>query len=393
MKKQVGASLLLAGTAIGSGMISLPMVLAKFGIIGTCLIMVLFAGLTYLTALIRADLNLNLYAEATLEDVGCAFGCPKAGFFGNFLLKLLHLTLMAAYLFGFSSILCSLFGGVLPLSFMMVSASIFIALIFLLASELIIGANKVLFTAMSVVFIALVLELVWQTRITFVPEQADCIKLSEWTTLIPVIFTSFGFQGSIHSMTKFCQNDRNLIKSACLWGSIIPAVVYMVWTAAILLVVSNTDRQFFQLMLEGNATDVGKLVSVLSGAASSRGIQIMVWIVSTLAMLTSVLGVGLSLVDIFQQEWGFNKCKIISFVVFVPALISMLIPNAFIRILNVSGIILSLIAIIVPVTISLKMQKSGNLKIQLLLGNKGIIFGVLICGIMVIALGLLDLVG
>ena len=38
MKRQLGAALLLAGTAIGSGMISLPMVLAKFGITPTIII-------------------------------------------------------------------------------------------------------------------------------------------------------------------------------------------------------------------------------------------------------------------------------------------------------------------------------------------------------------------
>jgi amino acid permease len=40
-------------------MISLTMVLAKFGIINTIIIMIFFAGLTYITALIRSDLNLN----------------------------------------------------------------------------------------------------------------------------------------------------------------------------------------------------------------------------------------------------------------------------------------------------------------------------------------------
>ena len=38
MKKQLGASFLFAGTAIGSGMLSLPMVLAKFGIFNSVMI-------------------------------------------------------------------------------------------------------------------------------------------------------------------------------------------------------------------------------------------------------------------------------------------------------------------------------------------------------------------
>lgn len=195
-------------------------------------------------------------------------------------------------------------------------------------------------------------------------------------------------------MTKFCNNDRKMIKVACLWGSIVPALVYIIWTVAILLVVANTDAHFFQLMLDGKANDVAELVTVLSNAASSQSVQIIVWIVSILAILTSVLGVGSALMDIFQQEWQeTSKRKIVGLVVFAPAAVSMLVPNAFIRILNVSGVILSLIAIVVPVIISLKMQRLGKAKkCELLLKNKFAIFGVFTCGVMIIFLGILDLV-
>lgn len=394
MKKQFGAAFLLAGTAIGSGMISLPMVLAKFGIINTCAIMIFFAALTYLTALIRSDLNLNLHAEATLKEVGKAFDCRWAGIFGNFLLILLHFALMAAYLFGFSSILCSFFGNTTSQLIVIALSAIGVALGFLFASHFIININKFLFISMFFIFMVLVIDLFFETPINFIPKYAEGIKINEWTTLVPVIFTSFGFQGSIHSMTKFCNNDREMIKNACLWGSIIPAVVYIVWTVAILLVVANTDAHFFQLMLEGKANDVGALVTVLSKATSSRNVQIIVWIVSALAILTSVLGVGLALIDIFQQEWqGISKHKILGIVVFAPAAVSMLVPNAFIRILNVSGVILALIAIVVPVIISLNMQRLGKAtKSLLLLKNRFAIFGVFACGITIIALGILDLI-
>ncbi len=394
MKKQFGAAFLLAGTAIGSGMISLPMVLAKFGIINTCAIMIFFAALTYLTALIRSDLNLNLHAEATLKEVGRAFDCRWVGIFGNFLLILLHFALMAAYLFGFSSILCSFFGNTASQLVVIALSAIGVALGFLFASHFIINVNKFLFISMFFIFMVLVIDLFFETPINFIPKCAEEIKINEWTTLVPVIFTSFGFQGSIHSMTKFCNNNREMIKNACFWGSIIPAVVYIVWTVAILLVVANTDAHFFQLMLDGKANDVGALVTVLSQAASSKNVQIIVWIVSALAILTSVLGVGLALMDIFQQEWqGISKHKILGIVVFAPAAVSMLVPNAFIRILNVSGVILALIAIVVPVIISLNMQRIGKAtKSPLLLKNKFTILGVFACGIAIIALGILDLI-
>lgn len=390
-KRQFGAAFLLAGTAIGSGMISLPMVLAKFGISGTFIVMIAFAVLTYFTALIRSDLNLNSHAEASLKDAGNFFGCSLVGNLGDLMLKLLSFALLSAYISGESSIIgVALNHSVSNLLIVGIFTAV-ISLIFLWASKAIVNANRILFIGMFATLIGLIVALLWQTPINFVPQQSDNISLNEWTTLVPVIFTSFGFQGSIHSMTKFCENDRNLIKNACLWGSVIPAIVYIAWTAAILVVVANTDPAFFNLMLEGKAQDVGSLVQVLSQAASSQSIQIIVWIISGLAILTSVFGVGLALLDIFQREWHVIKLVSIFAVFFVPAVISVVIPNAFIRILNISGIILAIIAIIVPVIISLKMQSENKVQCKLLLKNKAIMLTVFAIGIAIIMLGVLDI--
>lgn len=390
MKKQFGAAFLLAGTAIGSGMISLPMVLAKFGIFNSCLLMIAFAALTYFTAIIRSELNLNCHAEATLSEVGKAFNCPTAGKCGDLLLKLLSFALMSAYIFGGASIIKSLIGDPIPIAGVVVIFSAAIALMFLLASDFIVHVNKMLFFTMFCAFIILVLTLLVQTPIKFIPNQADNILINQWTTLVPIIFTSFGFQGSIHSMTKFVKNDEGMIKNACLWGSLIPAFIYMIWTASVLLVVSNTDTEFFQQMLDGKATDVGKLVSILSGATSSEFIQCIIWIVSSLALITSIFGVGLALLDIFQREFRVHRTNSIALIVFLPAIISLMIPNAFIKILNVSGIILAMIAIIVPIVISWNMQKIQKGKCKMLIKSNFMQLSVLACGIGIIILGILD---
>lgn len=137
MKKQINAAFLLAGTAIGSGMISLPTVLAKFGIINSCLIMCIFSILTYLTAIIRADLNLNSRAEATLREVGDIFGCPLVGKFGDWLLKILSFALMSAYISGGASIIQSFFENMFPFSVVLVLFAIIVAITFIFASDFI----------------------------------------------------------------------------------------------------------------------------------------------------------------------------------------------------------------------------------------------------------------
>ena len=196
-KKQLGAAFLLAGTAIGSGMISLPMVLAKFGITSTVVIMFVFAVFTYFTALIRST------SSASLKEVGELFGCQWAGHLGDLSLKLLSLALLAAYIFGASSIINAFWGNIFPISLTVILFSSIITLIFFGASNIIIHLNKFLFITMFGVLLALVVVLFFQTPIHLIPQNTGSTTMKDWATLVPIIFTSFGFQGSIHSMTKF----------------------------------------------------------------------------------------------------------------------------------------------------------------------------------------------
>lgn len=391
MKKQLGASFLLAGTAIGSGMLSLPMVLAKFGIFNSVMIMFAFAVLTYFSALIRADLNINSRSDASLKDVGIFFHCPKTGTLGDILLKLLHFSLMAAYVSGISSMINAMCNNAISFPMTLTLFSMGIIVLLSIFRNLIIHINKYLFIVMFSSLLVVVIGLFLQTKVNALPQSIENISISEWTTLVPIIFTSFGFQGSIHSMVKFCQNDKKLIKTACLWGSLIPALVYIIWTVAILLVVFNTDIQFFHKMAAGRISDVGHLISVLSHATAFKSLQTIIWIISLLSILTSVLGVGLSLLDIVEKEWKIKQWQTISIVVGLPALLSFFIPNAFVRILNIAGIILAFMAIIVPIIISRKMQKDCDCQ-NLLLKNKVCMLITLLCGIMIILLGVWDLI-
>ncbi|MFV9936287.1 MAG: aromatic amino acid transport family protein [Rickettsia endosymbiont of Haemaphysalis japonica] len=59
MQKLIGAILLIAGTCIGHGMIALPMVLAKLGIIPSIILMFIIWFIMYYTSLINLELNLQ----------------------------------------------------------------------------------------------------------------------------------------------------------------------------------------------------------------------------------------------------------------------------------------------------------------------------------------------
>ena len=105
MKKQLSAIALLAGTAIGSGMLSLPLILAKYGLLFGCAMMVAFVWVAYFSSIIRAELNIYSNADFALKDVGTHFSGKVASQIGNISLKLLSYALISAYLHGLASLL------------------------------------------------------------------------------------------------------------------------------------------------------------------------------------------------------------------------------------------------------------------------------------------------
>ncbi|MCZ6904001.1 MAG: hypothetical protein O7C59_00180 [Rickettsia endosymbiont of Ixodes persulcatus] len=87
-----------------------------------------------------------------------------------------------------------------------------------------------------------------------------------------------------------------MLKTAFLFGSLIPAVVYIIWTCSILIVVHHNNPTFYQQMITSNV-EVRDLIKELSNIAKWQSVQLLVWIISTLAIVTSILGVGVGLCD------------------------------------------------------------------------------------------------
>ena len=87
MYKQIGAILLVAGTCIGSGMIALPMVLAKLGLIPSILLMVMIWFIMYYTSLVNLELNLQAGHGLSLGALGKYFSGRTAELIGTVSLK------------------------------------------------------------------------------------------------------------------------------------------------------------------------------------------------------------------------------------------------------------------------------------------------------------------
>lgn len=297
MQKLIGSILLISGTCIGSGMIALPMVLAKLGLVPSIILMFIIWFIMYYTSLINLELNLQAGKGLTLGALGKYFSGRTAQIIGTVSLKLLSYALLAVFIYGGSSILQKLLTLNTNITYIGAWYVIISILILLLPLQLVDYINRVLFIGLLIIIAILVIGLVsmiqWDDLPLFSPNYKE---ISVWGVVTPIVFTSFGFQVIFHALTNYCNKNAKILKTAFLFGSLIPAIVYIIWTCSILIVVHHNNPIFYQQMITSNV-EVGDLIKELSNIAKWQSVQLLVWIISTLAIATSILGVGVGLCD------------------------------------------------------------------------------------------------
>lgn len=360
MQKQVGAIMLVAGTCIGSGMIALPMLLAKIGIIPSIILMLVIWFIVYYTSLVNVELNLQAGKGLSLGALGRQFSGRLAELIGTSCFKILSYALMSVYIYGGSSVLHKMLQAFFKQDYAFENIvniySIGALILLMIPMKLLDYINRVLFVSLLVVVAILMTGLLSSINWENLPLFAENYQnLNLWRIILPVVFTSFGFQVIFHTLADFCEHNAKMLKKAFFWGSLIPAIVYALWTCSILGAVYQHNNDFYVQMIQGKV-EVGQLIAELSSISKWHFVQLLVWVISLLAIITSILGIGIGLNDSLvlmlpKKITSYSIRRIISaLLTILPAyIISVMIPNAFIAVLGFAGMILVIIAIILPI--------------------------------------------
>ncbi len=347
--KMMGSSLIIAGTALGAGMLAIPMVLAQFGLLYGTLLMVLicfgttYAALLLLEATIKAGggLGLNSIARKTLGKQGQLLT--------NGLLYALLICLLMAYILGAGDLLSKLlsnFGIDLTATTSQIVFTLLAGAVVASGTGVIDKLNRALFFVMLASLFATMAFLapsMTQENLLQVTshDHIDLIKTSA------ILFTSFGFMVVIPTLVSYNHEatDKQL-RNMVIVGSLIPLVCYLCWLFAVVGNLSEEQFRSFKnvsdLMaaFEAQSPWVGNVLSTFTG----------------LALLTSFFGVAMALFnqnkDMFNQNTAVTYC--ISFI--LPLAGSLLAADKFLQVLNYAGIILVFLAVFVPLVMVHKQR-------------------------------------
>ncbi len=394
--KLLGCICLIAGTAIGAGMIALPITLAKFGLLFGSLLMLGTWAICYFSALLNLELNLRAGKGLPLGALSLHFSGRKSYIAGSTSLLLLCYSLLCAYIYGGASTLVSLDG--FPLSFNY-TACIYagcIGLMMMCSLQKVDHVNRFLFLSLIMVVGTMLVGILWHLDSSQLPTAPQMkLNLKDMNVALPVVFTSFGFQVIFHTLANYTNNDSVMLKKAFFWGSLLPAVVYIAWTSAICgLIYAHNPALFEKMAFSG--IEVGEMVQALSHISQSPVIHYLTWAIGFLAILTSAIGVSLGLIDALKTKHQILNNHLVAVVVaLIPALcVALLVPNAFIKALSFAGMILSFMALLLPIYLLRCSNRDAPLKYWYpILKNPIVLIAIVAYGLWVIASELQNIFG
>ena len=242
-----GGTMIVAGTAIGAGMLALPTISAGMWVFWSILLMLISWGMTYLSS--RAILEVNLHYE-----VGANFNSlvkntlgPVWNVINGVSFAFVLYIVLYAYVSGGSSTVNYYLSNLGMPSNTMLSGLLFslslITVIFIgtiavdkVASIMMVGLGVAFVASMSGMTVSI-------SPLNLFDQSGDNKSIFIWMALSTYML-SFTYHNCVPSLVKyFGKENPNRTVKCFLYGSLISVVIYLLW---ILLVQGNVSRDTFR---------------------------------------------------------------------------------------------------------------------------------------------------
>lgn len=354
----IGATLIVAGTTIGAGMLGLPMVAVKFGILKSIFFLCFMWMVMCYSALLQAKVLCNTPGAMSIASLAYAHLGTWARIVGGICLLILFYALLTAYLSGASSIISNFeIVKIEPHQIALIITAFMIAL-FSAKIKLIDMTNRLIFIVKLGALIAVLITL------SNIVETKDINKLPKLddahvATAVLIFFISFGFHGSIPALVKYLNHHYPSIRKSLIIGSSIPLVLFIFWTVLSLLAVYSSNdaiqAEFFQ-----NTDNLNAFHRLLT-FHGSKWHHIVLNLFMLGAILTSYLGVAIGLLEYIREyeiikNKKYNQQFSAILTIGIPFVFVLTIGQTFIKALSLGAAMLAFIAVIIPSLVALKTR-------------------------------------
>jgi tyrosine-specific transport protein len=333
-KRVLSGAFLVSGTAIGAGMLALPVVTALGGFLPACAIYFLCWLFMSATGLLLLEICLWMPKDANLVSMAQHL----LGKWGKLLSWILYLFLFycltIAYIAGGGGFINALLGEQTPLWMGILFFTLIFAPVVYLGTYAVDRINFLLMMGLIVAYLAFVVR-------GFEHVKPSLLLRQDWSVSflsLPVVFTSFSYQGIIPSLTSYLERNVSWIRKAILIGTAIPFLGYVVWEFLILGIVPLEGPQGLLAAKAEGLTAVFPLKNLLI----SSYIYPIGQAFAFFALTTSFLGVTLGLLDFLADSLkivkvGLRKLGLCLAVFLPPLAIALSRPGIFLKSLGYAG--------------------------------------------------------
>ena len=362
-RSALGGAMIIAGTAVGAGMLSTPMATAGIWFTGSILLLIYTWFCMYMSGLMIMETNLNY-------PLGTGFHTMVTDLLGKFWNSLNSISitfvlyiLTYAYISGGSSIIVSSFpdSDIITQPIAGLVFAIVVTLIVWLSTKAVDRINTILIGGMVISFIISVSNMFTHVdlNILFDKQSSDPSYLPYAFAALPYLLASFGYHGNVPGLVKYYNKDMRAVSRSLLYGTLFALVIYILWQYVIQ---GNISREAFKVILTkgGNA---GDLFSQLDKSQLiSHFSQKLLTFFGYMALASSFLGVSLGLFDYIADFFKFSddksgrtKSALITFL--PPTIAAITLPNGFIYAIGYAGLAATIWAAIIPAMMAYAARK------------------------------------
>lgn len=358
----LGGAMIIAGTTVGAGMFSLPVVSAgmwfsysMLTLLGVWLSM-LVSGLFLLEA------NLHFEPGASFDTLTKTLLGQFWRIVGGASIAFVLYILSYAYISGGGSIVnhsLQAVGVSLPQSIAGLVFALLLAAVVLISTRAVDRITTIMLGGMIITFFLAIGDLLLDIDSTKLLYPDGETRFAPYLlAALPFGLASFGYHGNVPSLVKYYGKRPSTIVKAMVVGTFIALIIYVCWLIATM---GNIPRSgFVDIISQGG--NMGVLVGALSSIMSSDWLNSMLTIFANLAVASSFLGVTLGLFDYLADLFGFDdsaqgrmKTALVTFS--PPTVLGLLFPDGFLIAIGFAALAATIWAVIVPALMAYKVRQ------------------------------------
>lgn len=334
----IGGILLVSGTTIGAGMLALPIVTGFAGFWPSMVLFIIYWLYMTFTAFLMLEVNLWMEEHTNLITMAKRTLGRGGQVFSWIIYLFLLYTLTTAYLAGGGPIFIEAIeastGWQLPAWVNPFPLLIIFGFFVYRGAHSVDFVNRLLMLGLAISYVLMVVFLTPHV-------QGSLLTHANWPVIwmaVSIVSTSFGFHIIIPTLTDYLHRDVKQLKLVLIIGSLIPLLVYISWELLTLGIIPLQGplglAEGYQKGLDG--------ATLLGIYLNKTELSLLARLFSLFAIVTSFLGVSLSLRDFLADGLRIQKTQkgrlVLYLLTFVPPLVITLIdPRAFLNALEYAG--------------------------------------------------------